>query len=226
MTTTRAERTDSADDTDRAVAEYLLRHPDFLVHHPEVLAKLHIPHGAGGAVSLIEHQVTVLREQLGTERGRLNHLMARAREYEQLASRLHELTLKLIIARDLDDACAALEATLREEFNAEAVTLKLFPVDADRRAADPLVSSFIDFIDRDRCLCGPLHADQSENLFGRDAPRIQSAALIPIKGHHQTGVLAIGSCDPQRFTRDMATDLLERLGAVAGAKLMDLGGRG
>lgn len=226
MITTRAERADSGNDTDRAIADYLLRNPDFLVHHPEVLAKLHIPHGASGAVSLIEHQVTVLREQLGTERGRLNHLMARAREYEQLASRLHELTLRLIIARDIDDVSAALEATLQKEFNAEAVTLKLFPVDADQRPADPLVSSFIDFIDRDRCLCGPLHSDQSESLFGSDAPRIQSAALIPVKGHHQTGVLAIGSSDPQRFTRDMATDLLERLGAVASAKLMDLAGRG
>jgi len=224
MTSSQAERTN--DENEQAVAEYLLRHPDFLIRHADVLSKLHVPHGSGGAVSLIEHQVAVLREQLGTERGRLNHLVARAREYEQLANRLHELTLKLIVARNLDHARTALDAALREEFNAEAVTLKLFPVEREQRARDPMVNSFIDFIDRNRCLCGPLHKEQSESLFGDSAAMIRSAALVPIKGHEQTGVLAIGSSDPKRFTPDMGTDLLERLGAITSAKLTDLAHRG
>jgi uncharacterized protein YigA (DUF484 family) len=224
MTSSQAERTN--DENEQAVAEYLLRHPDFLIRHADVLSKLHVPHGSGGAVSLIEHQVAVLREQLGTERGRLNHLVARAREYEQLANRLHELTLKLIVARNLDHARTALDAALREEFNAEAVTLKLFPVEREQRARDPMVNSFIDFIDRNRCLCGPLHQEQSESLFGDRAAMIRSAALVPIKGHEQTGVLAIGSSDPKRFAPDMGTDLLERLGAITSAKLTDLAHRG
>ena len=217
----------SADDEQgRAVADYLLQHPDFLVHHPEVLAKLHVPHGAGGAVSLIEHQVAVLREQLGKERGRLNHLMARAHEYEQLSARLHELTVQLITAPDQERACAALEASLREQFKAEAVAIRLFPVDPEQRAQDdPVLQSFVDFIDRDRALCGPLAPKQAEPLFGADAEAIQSAALVPIRGSEQTGVLAIGSSDPKRFAADMGTELLERLGAVAGAKLTDLAHR-
>lgn len=214
-----------ADASDRAVAAYLLQHPDFLVHHPEVLAKLHVPHGAGGAVSLIEHQVAVLREQLGHERGRLNHLMARAHEYDQLAARLHELTVQLITVPDLERACAALEAALREQFNAEAVAIKLFPVDPEQRADDPVVQAFVEFVDRDRCLCGPLKPKQAEPLFGADAEAIQSAALVPMRGTEQTGVLAIGSRDAKRFTRDMGTELLERLGAIAGAKLTDLAHR-
>jgi uncharacterized protein YigA (DUF484 family) len=218
-----SEHTDDAES--RAVAAYLLQHPDFLERYPEVLAKLHVPHGAGGAVSLIEHQVAVLREQLGKERGRLNHLMARAHEYEQLSARLHELTVQLITAPDLERACAALEASLREQFSAEAVAIKLFPVDPEQRIEDPLVQSFVDFIDRDRCLCGPIAPQQAEPLFGADVGKMQSAALVPIRGTEQTGVLAIGSTDPKRFTPDMGTELLERLGAIAGAKLTDLAHR-
>jgi uncharacterized protein len=191
-----AERAD--DDTERAVAAYLLRQPDFLVRHPEVLAKLYVPHGAGGAVSLIEHQVAVLREQLAHERGRLNHLMARAHEYEQLSTRLHELTVALITVPDLERACAALEAALREQFNAEAVAIKLFPVDPAQRAEDPLAQAF------------------------DDAAAIRSAALVPVCATDQAGVLAIGSRDPKRFTPDMGTELLDRLGAIVGAKLTDL----
>jgi len=223
MTTHQPDRAEQA--TDEAVAAYLLRHPDFLVHHPEVLAKLHVPHGSSGAVSLIERQVMVLREQLGAERGRLNHLVARARDYEALSARLHELTLKLIVARDVQHVQAALEATLTQEFNADAVALKLFPVEPDQRAADPLVQAFVDFIDRDRVLCGPLASAQSATLFGDAAETIRSAALIPIKGHEQTGVLAIGSHDAHRFAPDMGTELLERLAAIAGAKLRVLAHR-
>jgi uncharacterized protein YigA (DUF484 family) len=214
------------DENGRAVAAYLLEHTDFLVYHPEVLAKLYVPHGTGGAVSLIEHQVSVLREQLGQERGRLNHLMARAHEYEQLSARLHELTVQLITAPDMERACAVLEASLREQFNAEAVALKLFPVDPEQRASDPLVQAFVDFVDRDRCLCGPLQPKQAEPLFGAEAASIHSAALVPIRATEQSGVLAIGSADPKRFLPDMGTELLERLGDIAGAKLTDLAHRG
>jgi uncharacterized protein YigA (DUF484 family) len=204
------------------VADWLMRHPDFLRRHPEVLAKLNVPHGSAGATSLIERQVAVLREQLAHERGRLNHLVARAHDYEALLSRLHELTLRLIRAPDLKHACQALEQALREHFGADAVAVKLFPVAANERAADPLVRSFADFIDLDRCLCGPLAAEQTSGLFGELPVEIQSAALVPIRAHQQSGVLAIGSADPKRFAADMGTDLLERLGAVAGAKLASL----
>lgn len=207
---------------DETVAAWLMRHPDFLLRHPEVLAKLNVPHGSGGATSLIERQVAVLREQLANERGRLNHLVARAHDYEALLTRLHELTLRLIVAPDLQHACHALEQALRDHFNADAVVVKLFPVDASERASDPLVRSFVDFIDRDRCLCGPFAAEQSSALFGEIPLEIRSAALIPIRAQDQSGVLAIGSADPRRFAPDMGTDLLERLGAIAGAKLASL----
>lgn len=224
MTTKKARAPEA--DPEIAIVAYLETHPDFLARHPELLARLHIPHGGAGVVSLIERQVAVLREQLNNERGRLNHLVARARDYESFSNRLHELTVKLILARDLAEASSALQATLLEEFSAEAVALKLFPLDPGERAADPLVRAFIEFIDRDRCLCGPLAEDQAAALFGGDAARIRSAALIPIKGHEQTGVLAIGSVDAKRFSPDMGTDLLERLGAVTSARLSDLAHRG
>lgn len=211
--------------SDESVADWLMRHPDFLLRHPEVLAKLNVPHGSGSATSLIERQVSVLREQLTNERGRLNHLVARAHEYEALLGRLHDLTLRLILAPDEQQTCRALEQALREHFKADAVAMKMFPVDAKERAADPVVRSFVDFVDCDRCLCGPFDPGQTPTLFGELSVEIHSAALIPIRAHERTGVLAIGSAEPKRFTADMGTDLLEQLGAIAGAKLADLSHR-
>ena len=45
------------------VIAFLRTHPSFLDQHPELLSQLEIPHGSGDAVSLLERQVAVLREE-------------------------------------------------------------------------------------------------------------------------------------------------------------------
>ena len=50
---------------EREVADFLRRHPDFFERHLALLTELVVPHsGRTGAVSLLERQVTVLRDQL------------------------------------------------------------------------------------------------------------------------------------------------------------------
>jgi hypothetical protein len=202
------------------VAAYLRAHPDFFQRNPEVLADLHVSHVTGGAVSLIEHQVGVLRRQLDTERSRLGHLISRARDYESLSNRLHGLVLQIIPAVDLPQLRSALEDALSREFSAEAVTLKLFPIDpAPDGQTDPLTREFLEFLDREHALCGPLTEDKNRVLFGDLGAGVHSAALIPIRASGGSGVLAIGAADPERFKPDMGTDLLDRLGEIVSGKL-------
>jgi uncharacterized protein YigA (DUF484 family) len=224
MTTQPAEETRSPAEAiaEDAVAAYIAAHPDFFDRHPDLVAELKVPHASGRAVSLIEHQVGVLRGQLQTERRRLAHLIERAREFETLSARLHGLSLQLIAARDLERVQTVLSDALRQELNAEAVTLKLFPLEtAD---ADPTVSSFLEFVEREHSLCGPLDAERNGAIFGEQSETIQSAALIPVRSDGQSGVLAIGSCDAERFGPDMGTDLLDRLGEIVSQKLRVLHG--
>lgn len=203
------------------VAAYLRAHPSFFERNPEVLGELHLSHVTGGAVSLIEHQVSILRRQLETERSRLSHLISRAREYESLSNRLHGLVLQLIPAAGLEQLSAALEDALSREFSAEAVTLKLFPLDPGPEAeTDPVTLEFLDFLDREHALCGPLGEDRSRTLFGELGEGVHSAALIPIRVDRSGGVLAIGAADPGRFKPEMGTDLLDRLGEIVSRKLV------
>jgi len=204
---------------EESVADYLAAHPEFFERHPDLVAKLRVPHVSAGAVSLIEHQVAVLRGQLETERRRLAHLIARARDFENLSARLHGLTLQLVAAPDLERVETALHEGLCQELNAEVVRLKLFPIGAGARDADPLVGAFLDFLDRDHSLCGPLDPERGGALFGDRAESLASAALIPIKGERVSGVLALGSSDPERFRSDMGTEFLDRLGEVVSRKL-------
>lgn len=200
-----------------AVASYLSEHPDFFERHPDLVASLRIPHGHAGTRSLVEHQMAVLRKQLDTERRRLNQLIARARDNEGLSARLHALVLELIASPDLSGVEAVLHGTLQRELKADAVTLKLFPL--EEGAADPVRDAFLDFVDRRHALCGPLPPERHAMLFGGQPEAVESAAIVPIRATGLVGVLAIGSSDPARFRPEMGTELLDRLGEVVSQRL-------
>ena len=218
-----AELSDLESGLEATVCAYLKRQPDFFTRNPDLLAFLEIPHVTGGAVSLIEHQVGVLRRQLQTERGRLSHLITRAREYEVLSNRLHALVLQIIPAKGLEGLCQTLHDTLTSELSADAVALRLFPFDPEGADdQDPVTLAFRDFLEQEHALCGPLEAEKSAMLFGETAEQIHSTAIMPIRAEGRSGVLAIGAADPDRFGPDMGTDLLDRLAEIVSCKLVSL----
>jgi len=219
MTSQRAEEGFAPAIAEDEVAAYLEAHPDFFERRLDLLAALRVPHASRGAVSLIEHQVAVLRGQLQTERRRLAQLIARAQDFESLSTRLHSLSLQLIAAKDAEHVETILSKALCREFDAEAVTLKLFPLERDAAESDPTVAAFLALLDGKHSLCGPLDAEHNCVLFGAQGDVIRSVALVPLRTDDRLGVLAIGSSDPERFGPDMGTDLLDRLGEIVSHKL-------
>jgi uncharacterized protein YigA (DUF484 family) len=206
-------------DNDEAsrVADYLLQHPDFLDRHPQVLSALNVPHETGGAVSLVQRQVNTLRAQANKYRSQLEGLLEVARENDSLTARLHRLTLALIDASSLDDVLATLQDQLREQFQADAVELKLFSANelkqhAEQGEAGPAM--FQDFMAKRRPSCGTLPRSQLDFLFGEQASDTASVALIPLNAGHLEGVLAIGSQDRERFHSGKGLDFLTRLGDI------------
>ncbi len=206
---------------DAAVLAYLEADPEFFLRHPDLTAGLRLRHGPEGTLSLVEHQMVLLRAQVEGERRLLAQLIGRARDYETLASRLHGLLLQLIMAPDQEVLEAVLGASLRQEFDAEAVTLALDDgVNPERSQTEAVVGA--PAVSQASARCGPLEAESAVRLFGDAGPNIRSAALIPIRTPTQSGLLAIGSADPARFGPDMGLDHLNRLGEVVSACLTSL----
>ncbi len=206
---------------DQRVADYLAKHPDFLVRHPTTLAVLDIPHPTGEAVSLIERQVSILRTQANDYRGQLEQLIKVAHDNDNLSSRLHRLTLALIETRAFDEVLNTLQDELRDQFLADAVEMKLFSAeDLDAHASEAGPALFRDFIKKNRSSCGSLEKPQLDYLFGSQAGETGSVALIPLQATPMVGVLAIGSRDPKRFQATMSVDFLQRLAEIVSATLI------
>jgi uncharacterized protein YigA (DUF484 family) len=210
---------------DATVAAYLEADPEFFLRHPELTARLRLPHGPEGTLSLVEHQMALLRAQVEDERRLLAQLIARARDYEALAGRLHGLMLQLISAPDRLTLEALLSDSLRREFEAEAVAL-VFDTQAGQAGTDPAIPSGeatgTTTERQARARCGPLDPDHAALLFADTGVGIRSAAIIPFHSPTQSGLLAIGSTDPARFGPDMGTDHLHRLGELVSACLAAL----
>lgn len=210
------------------VATYLRKNPEFLEEFPDVLETLHLNHNSGVAVSLIERQVEQLRRKNESLSGQLNRLVQVAAENEQLMTRLHQLTLELMLISSRKEFFTHLGNSLLHDFSADILQICLFDQDIARdagedvkhlRADDPEMEAFQVHLDKDRSVCGRLGESKLEFLFGSKARWVQSTALVPLgeKGEH--GMMAIGSSDDARFYPGMGTLFLDLLANVIASSL-------
>ena len=112
--------------SDKEVIEYLQAHPDFFITHTHLLADLVVPHDSGGAVSLIERQVAVLRDQNRQVRRELADLVQIARDNDRLNECLQRFALAVMGCATLSEIFNTLYDTLRSDLSADAVALRLF----------------------------------------------------------------------------------------------------
>src|SRR5699024_7522495 len=87
--------------TREQVAEYLSANPDFFLDQDELLRTLTLPHDSGRAISLVERQVHLFREQRDTLRRELVELVSIARHNDRLFEKSKRLLMQVIEARTL-----------------------------------------------------------------------------------------------------------------------------
>jgi len=206
-----------------SVSRYLLKNPDFFIEYPDVLRQIQVPHLSGEAVSLVEKQVSLLREQNEQAQKRLHELIEIARQNEELARRMHALALTLMDAAEPKDIFNTLYENLKLNFRVDHVAVRLFaePAFIDSYAgiefAGPDIPEhtlFKSILDKRLPLSGRLKSQQQVFLFGDAGDDIASAVIVPLHGKGWGGVLSIGSTDSNRFTESMGVELLANLGEI------------
>ena len=223
MSVTRSGGIDEERVPEEDVVAYLRQNSDFFLNHPNLLEQIELTHACGEAISLIEAQVGVLREQNHKLRYRLRDLITTARDNEQLSRQLHVFTLKLLDCSQLEDVFSTIYESLREDFNTDSAVIRLFVAPRQSEFLNrpefvvddtEVVKLFETTLQANQPVCGVLNSDQGRYLF--DEQPVASAALLPLEASRPIGVLGIGSADPQRFRPNIGTMFLSQLREIVG----------
>jgi hypothetical protein len=203
------------------VAEFLRNNPDFFVQHQHLLADMHLPHDAGGAVSLVERQVEILRERNIDMRHRHSELVEVARENDLLFEKTKSLILNIVAADNLDELANAVQVALKEEFQADVSALTLFSPAHEKLLSRARVvplqeaqQSIKGILSSSRAICGTLRPQEMSFLFPEQTRQIGSAAVAPLGNGELVGVLAVGSYDPNYYRANMGTMFLTYVGDI------------
>ena len=223
MSEHKKESSESNKISEKIVIDFLRKNPNFFNSYPDIISELKMPHDHGTAISLVEKQVSVLREQNQQTRKRLHELIEIARQNEELAKRMHKLALTLMDADEPKDIFNTLYDNLKKNFHADRAVVRLFakPSFIDSFATDEFSGHetaeeylFKSIIDKRLPLSGRMKRQQQVFLFGDDGDEIASSVMIPLHGQGWGGILSIGSFDAEHFQAGMGIELLANLGEI------------
>ena len=221
--------------TETDIANYLAATPGFFERHAALLATVQLqhPHGAR-AVSLQERQAEMLRDKIKGLEMRIIDMIRNGQDNTAIADRLHRWTLAVMRAAGTPAALPEVLLTeLRHQFLIPQASLRLWGVAPEHEAAEFAASVSADVRSFASSLsqpyCGVNSGFEAARWLGlsESGGIATSLALIPLVQPNANegkpfGLLVLGSPDPTRYTAEMGTDFLTRVGEIASAGLAGL----
>ncbi|MBK6865333.1 MAG: DUF484 family protein [Ideonella sp.] len=215
--------------TENDIANFLANTPGFFERHAELLGSVQLtsPHGQR-AVSLQERQMEMLRDKIKGLEGKIIEMIRNGQDNLALADKLHRWTRAIMLVRDAAQVPAVLVTELKHQFMIPQAGLRLWGV-AAAHAGQPFaqavgddVKSFASSLGAPYC---GVNAGFEAAQWLSDPSTVMSLALIPLRRAADApafGLLVLGSPDPTRYSADMGTDFLGRVGEIASAGLSQL----
>jgi uncharacterized protein len=215
--------------TENDIAEFLANTPGFFERHAELLGSVQLtsPHGQR-AVSLQERQMEMLREKIKGLEMKIIEMIRNGQDNLAIADKLHRWTCSIMRTPDAADVPAKLVAELEHQFLIPQAGLRLWgaaQAHAGQRFTQPVgddVRSFASSLTVPYC---GVNAGFEAAQWLSDPSTVMSLALIPLRRAADApafGLLVLGSPDPTRYSADMGTDFLARVGEIASAGLARL----
>jgi uncharacterized protein YigA (DUF484 family) len=213
-----AEQPRDAELNDEIVREYLKNHDDFLQRNPDMLDYLHISHASGSAISLVEKQVSVMRERNMDMRQRLKALTANARNNDMLYEQTRVLILKLLEADSTEALYGIFMSSMATDFRVDHASMILFGAHSSaegwRMETRETVKTEIGSLFRgNKAVCGTLRKEELKFLFPGGG-EVGSAALMPLSNAEQLGLIAVGSADANYYNSKVGTLFLSHIADV------------
>lgn len=202
--------------SEQQVLNYLHNNPDFFIKHPDFTGQLNIPHQSGSAISLIEHQMNLLRQRNTEFHHRLEQLLTLAKENDQKFAHTRKLVLAVMQAQSLAELSRVVLSSLKNDFGVQHAELIFFldPSLPDIRTENILEANrhIGKIITHHRAICGQFN--EREHLWLFKDYSVRSAAVVPLQQLQVLGILAIGNNDPDYYNTGMGTLFLNYVAEV------------
>lgn len=177
-----------------AVHDYLLDHPEFFQHYPELISQLRLTHAERGSVSLVERQMELQREKIRALEDDITRLMSVARQNEHIFTALNQLHVDFYKASQLNEIEQALQQFSAVMPHVHTCRLLTFRDSTETAAYQLLLSRRLQ---QTAFYLGRLNHEEQQGLFGDN---IHSVALLLIPGEQQPqALLAFGSTQDDHF---------------------------
>ena len=170
----------------------------------------------------------MLREKIRGLELKLVEMIRHGQENMSIADKLHRWMRAIMLTTNAGDLPGELVDELRRQFLIPQAGIRLWGA-ADAFESLPFarpvsedVKSFATSLTQP--YCGVNSGFEAAQWFD-DPATIMSLALIPLRDNDSTpafGLLVLGSPDPTRYSADMGTDFLVRIGEIASAGLYRL----
>jgi uncharacterized protein YigA (DUF484 family) len=215
--------------TEQDIANYLANTPGFFERHAELLSTVQLtsPHGQR-AVSLQERQMEMLRDKIRGLEGKIIEMIRHGQENVAIADKLHRWTRALMLTANPGELPEVLTRELMHQFMIPQAGIRVWG------AADAFsglgfakaVSADVKSLASSLTLpyCGVNSGFEAAQWLD-DAASAMSLAMIPLRHGASVeafGMLVLASPDPTRYTADMGTEFLQRIGELASAALSRL----
>ncbi len=215
--------------TEADIANYLAQTPGFFERHAELLGSVQLtsPHGQR-AVSLQERQMEMLRDKIKGLEHKIIEMIRHGQDNVVIADKLHRWTRALMLTPQPAELPEVLVRELLHHFLIPQGGIRVWG-GAEPFAAMPFAQTVSDDV---KSFAGSLTAPYCGVNAGFEAAQwleepksAMSMALIPLREAGSPGafgMLVLASPDATRYTADMGTEFLVRIGELASAALSRL----
>jgi uncharacterized protein len=215
--------------TEAEIANYLAHTPGFFERYAELLSTVQLtsPHGQR-AVSLQERQMEMLRDKIKGLEHKIIEMIRHGQDNVALADKLHRWTRVLMLTPQAAELPEVLVKELLHQFMIPQGGIRVWggaaafeglpfaqPVSDDVKALTASLSV---------PYCGVNAQHEAANWLPEPASAL-SLALVALRTDGQPqafGMLVLASPDATRYTADMGTEFLARIGELASAALSRL----
>ena len=210
--------------TGAQVADYLRRHPTFLMRHPELLDGQVAPgrDRGDGVVDLQQFMVERLRREIGRLRTEQDDILANSRDNLSTQARIHKAVLALLAADTFERLIETVTTDLALLLDVDVVMLCVEKApgssgDSNVEGVQMLPPGGVDRVmgpGQDVLLRDDVPGDLE--VFGSAAGLVRSDALLRLRvsGSTPAGLIAFGTRHPGYFNPGQATELLGFLARV------------